>query len=192
MKMSTYLALFPVVFFILSFINIVFALLALLCFTIPFIMLFKTKRKVWCSNYCPRGNFLTLLFNGRRKKGRTAPKWLHSNGMRSFMVSYFIINITMVIMSTTMVSLGKVDPIEQVRFMILLGIPGQLPQLINLAGVQPWIVHLSYRMFSMMFTTTTIAVLIGYLFKPRSWCAICPVNTLSNSYVKYQKNKAKV
>jgi len=48
-------------------------------------------------------------------------------------------------------------------------------------GVLPdWVVHLGFRVYSMMFTTTIIGLLLGYLYRARTWCAICPMGALSS------------
>jgi polyferredoxin len=44
--------------------------------------------------------------------------------------------------------------------------------------------HLSFRVYSMMFTTTVIGLLFGFVYKPRTWCMVCPVNTISDMVIK--------
>jgi len=43
-----------------------------------------------------------------------------------------------------------------------------------------WAVHLGFRVYSMMFTTIIIGLLLGYLYRARTWCGICPMGTLSS------------
>jgi len=87
-------------------------------------------------------------------------------------------------MSTIMVLLGRMAPMEMIRFMIAFELPWEMPQLIDVPNVPTWAVHLSFRIYSMMFTTTIIGLLLGYLYQPRTWCTICPVNTISNHIIK--------
>lgn len=44
--LSNMLLIYIVIYFILAFVNIIFALLGLLCFTIPFVILYKYKKKI--------------------------------------------------------------------------------------------------------------------------------------------------
>ncbi|MDD4451101.1 MAG: 4Fe-4S binding protein, partial [Sphaerochaeta sp.] len=45
-------------YFALGIISILFANLALLCMALPFILLAKAKKKLWCQTYCPRASLL--------------------------------------------------------------------------------------------------------------------------------------
>ncbi len=78
-----------------------------------------------------------------------------------------------------MVFLDQRDPIEKVRFLIAFQLPWKMPNLLDVA-MMPWVVHLGFRVYSMMFTTIIIGLLIGYLYKARTWCSICPMGTLTS------------
>ena len=79
------------------------------------------------------------------------------------------------------------EAMEKVRFMIAFQLPWNMPQLLNISSIPDWAVHLSFRIYSMMFTTTVIGLVLGLLYSPRIWCTICPVNTISDLAIK--KNK---
>jgi polyferredoxin len=92
----------------------------------------------------------------------------------------------MITMSTIRVARGIMLPVEKVRFLIVIFLPWKLPQLLALGQAYGWVIHLSYRIYSMMFTTTVIGLLLGFLFMPRTWCTVCPINTLSELSLKNQ------
>lgn len=48
----------------------------------------------------------------------------------------------------------------------------------------PWLTHLSYRFYSMMMTTTLIGLVLAMVYKPRTWCTICPIATVSDVILK--------
>ena len=168
-----------ILFFVLSLIHISLALLGLGCFIIPFIQYARYKDKVWCKYYCPRAGFLNRVIS-KINMGRPAPKWLTGKRIKKGVVIYFSLNLFFVFMSTLMVSLGRVAPIDQVRFLIAFSLPGTLPQVMDWMLPNP-LLHFSYRIFSMMFTSTVIGSILGILYKPRTWCAVCPVSTLTTS-----------
>jgi hypothetical protein len=174
------LYLVTLLFFTLGFFNIVFGWMGFACMIIPFIMLAKNRRKSWCQGYCPRMNLFTRMFQGRSLTGKAAPKWLTSGKFKWFVLAYFSINMIILFMSTLMVSFGRVDAIEKVRFLLAFQIPWDIPQLLNIENIPNWAVHLSFRMYSMMFTTTVIGMVLGWIYKPRTWCTICPINTISD------------
>jgi len=168
-----------ILFFALGFIHISLSLLGLACFMIPFVQYAMYKDKVWCKRYCPRAGYFNRVVS-KINIGKPIPKWLKGSRIKKGIVIYFAINLLFATMSTLMVTLGKVDPIEQVRFMIVLGLPGSMPQVFDWS-LPNNLIHVSYRVYSMMFTSTVIGSLLGLIYKPRTWCGVCPVNTLTSS-----------
>jgi len=83
--------------------------------------------------------------------------------------------------------MGKIEPMKKVRFMIVFQLPWNMPQILNISTIPNWAVHLSFRVYSMMITTTLIGMVIGFIYKPRIWCTICPVNTISDIALKKKK-----
>lgn len=170
---------FTILFFIIGFFNIVFAWLGFLCLIMPFVFVIKDNKKTWCKSYCPRSNLFTRLFSKIGAKNNT-PKWLINGRGKKIMLVYFSINFTMICLSTLMVVLDKRDPLEKVRFLMAFQLPWAMPNLLDIGVMPDWVVHLGFRVYSMMFTTTIIGLIVGYLYRARTWCAICPMGTLSN------------
>lgn len=166
-----------ILFFLTGFIHISFAAIGLICFILPFILFWVYKDKVWCKYYCPRaGLFIQLLSKISLKK--KLPKWLTGKRIKNIVLIYFGINMFFVTMSTIMVSIGRIEPLEQLRFMIMFPLPINMPQLLNLAVPAP-LLHLGYRIYSVMFSSTIIGLLLGFIYMPRTWCIICPIQTLT-------------
>ena len=191
-KWSNYLFVITLLFFSLGFVNIIFALFGFVCLIVPFILLFKDRKKTWCQQYCPRSRLFTVATKGRSLSGKAGPDWLAKGKAKWFFLVYFAINILMITMSTIRVANGLMAPVEKVRFLIFIFLPWKLPQFLNLGQASDWVVHLSYRIYSMMFTTTVIGLLLGLLFMPRTWCRVCPINTLSDIGLKNKKTESVV
>lgn len=183
-RWQNYLFLITVSFFALGFINIIFAWFGLACLILPFVFLFKDRKKTWCQKYCPRANLFTVLFNDRSLTGTGGPHWLVKGKGKWFVLTYFCINLFVITMSTIRVSMDLMEPVERIRFLIAFLIPWQMPQFLSLGPVPDWMLHLSYRIYSMMFTTTVLGLLLGWLFYPRTWCKVCPIGTLSDVSLK--------
>ncbi|SHH34422.1 hypothetical protein [Clostridium grantii] len=166
-----------ILFFILGMIHISFSILGFLCFITPFVLFGIYKDKIWCKYYCPRAGFF-MRFLSKISLKKKLPKVLKTEGFKRGVVIYFIINLFFVTMSTIMVSLGKVAPMGEIRFMILFTMPFDLPQLLNIS-LPNGIIHLGYRMYSIMFSSTIVGLILGILYAPRTWCTICPVQTLT-------------
>lgn len=186
-KKSKYLFIITLVFFFLGFFNIIFGVLGFLCMILPIILLLKDRKKTWCQSYCPRASLFTVLFQGRSLTGKAAPKWLTRGKTKWFILVYFGINLFILTMSTIMVFRGRVEAMEYLRFAIVFKIPWDVPQFISLGDTANWMLHLSYRIYSMMLTTTIIGLILGWLYLPRTWCTICPINTISDMSLKNVK-----
>ncbi|BES65129.1 4Fe-4S binding protein [Gottschalkiaceae bacterium SANA] len=175
--MMDHLWVITILFFALGFVNIGLSLAGLICMILPFILYWKSGEKLWCKNYCPRASlFLRVLSRISLKK--PLPKGFTKQKVKTGVLIYFGLNLFFATMSTIMVSLGRVAPIDYLRFLIAFPIPIDLPQLIRV-DLSPWFLHLSFRIYSMMLTSTTIGLILGFLYVPRAWCVICPIQTLT-------------
>ncbi len=174
--------LFTAAYFILIFVNIHLALLALICFSLPVYFLLRDQKKSWCQLYCPRASLLMKIPRSKNQPLRPIPAWLIGKKARQWVVRYFILNLSFIMMSTIMVALGRMAPMLIPRFLILFPFNVTLPQLVSL-DLPVWLTHLSFRFLSMMMTSTTVGIILAILYRNRTWCAICPIATLSDQYL---------
>lgn len=188
LKNNKYLFLITLGFFFLGLFNIIFGALGIICMSIPLVLLFKNRKKTWCQGYCPRANMFTRFFQGR-SLGKIVPKWFTKGNAKWFVFGYFGINLSIIVISTIMVLSGRIEPMEQLRFTLALPIPWEIPQFLNFGQLPSWLVHLGYRFYSMMITTTALGLLLGWVYTPRTWCTICPINTISDVSLKGIKEK---
>ena len=184
LKNNKYLFIINLTYFIIGFINVHYALLGLICMLLPFVLLVKNNRKTYCQGYCPRANLYSKAGKLTSKYSRKTPLYFISGNMKYIMLIYFGISLFFITMSTIKVGRGAMIPLEQLRFFIVFPIPYKLPQLFSLNNMVPWITHLSYRFYSMMMTTTIIGLVMAFIYKPRTWCTICPISTISSIYLK--------
>lgn len=184
MRNHKYLFLGTVSFFLLGFINIHFSLLAMVCMTFPIILLLRDRKKTWCQGYCPRASLYTTCGKKKKLSGLKTPQFFIRGNMKWIMLAYFGISLTFIIMSTLGVARGIRLPMEYLRFLILIPLPFEMPQLFDIINIVPWLTHLSYRFYSMMMTTTVLGLFLALVYKPRTWCTICPIATVSDVITK--------
>jgi hypothetical protein len=165
-------------FFLVGMIHISLAMVGALCFIIPFVQYKKYKQQVWCKYYCPRAGLFSMLLSKISLK-RKMPKWMTGQKIKKIVLVYFTINVFFATMSTLMVSLGRMPEMDYVRFLIVFRAPFTLPQMLDFY-VPTGMIHLGYRLYSIMFTSTTIGLILGFLYVPKAWCVICPVRTLTS------------
>ena len=186
MKNNKYLFVITLSYFLLGMVNIHFALLGLVCMGIPLFLLFKDRKKTWCGGYCPRACLYSTCGKATSKWSGKTPMFFIKGPMKWIMLSYFGISLTIIIVSTIAVASGK-PPMDFLKFLLIFPL-GNLPQLFDIAS-PAWVLHLAYRFYSMMLTTTTIGFILALVYKPRTWCTICPIATISDVYIKNGKRK---
>ncbi|MEX1377112.1 MAG: hypothetical protein AB1Z23_06480 [Eubacteriales bacterium] len=171
------LFIFTVLFFAIGFLHISFAVLGLICFITPFVLFWIYDDKIWCKFFCPRAGFFNRVLSKISLK-KPMPKWLTGQTIKKIVLTYFGINLFFITMSTIMVSIDKIAPVDQIRFMIMFPLPINMPQILNLSVPAP-LLHLGYRVYSVMFSSTIIGLILGFIYSPRTWCIICPIQTLT-------------
>lgn len=187
-------------YFALSFINIQFAVLAMACMITPFILLARDKKKTWCQGYCPRANLYTKAGKLPFARGHKTPKSFTKGNVKWYVLAYFSLNLLIMLGTTIRVAAGSMEPMNYPRFLLFFAFRSELPQLLPTVNESQWLTHFSYRFFSMMMTTSVVGLIMSLVYKPRTWCTICPVATMSdvalkgmraNSGVQKQSNTVK-
>lgn len=184
MRNNKYLFSITILFFVLGFVNIHFSLLGILCMGLPFVLLIKNEKKVWCQGYCPRASLYTRFGKAKKWKGLKTPKIFINGNLKWIMLIYFGVSMFFIIMSTISVAKGIREPMDYLRFLIFIPIPYEMPQIIDYLHQLSWVTHLSYRLYSMMMTTTTLGLILAFVYKPRTWCTVCPVATMSDLIIQ--------
>ncbi len=161
---------------VLGMVNINLTLIGLTCFTLPFYFYFKYKDKIWCKHICPRAGLFTRVVS-KVNIGLKVPKWLTSKKMKYGVLIYFMTFMSFAVISAVLVGMGIKDLRESVNLFVVFNI-NNFPQLIDFKTVD-WVQNFSYSLYSMLLTSTVFGAILGILFKPRTWCTICPMNTLT-------------
>lgn len=189
LKNNKNLFIITLLYFALGIINIHFALLGFVCMFLPIILLVKNKKKTWCQGYCPRASLYTTCGKCVKKYSRRTPDFFTKGKMKWIMLSYFLFSLFNIVLSTVRVGMDKMEAVRVIRFLIYLPVIRNMPQLFDIDNILPWITHLSYSFYSMMFTTTILGLILALTFRPRTWCSICPIATVSGAYLKANTKK---
>jgi hypothetical protein len=152
--------------------------------TLPIIILLRTRKKTWCQGYCPRASLYTTVGKYKKWSSKNTPLYFIKGNMKWIMLFYFGISLTFILFTTIGVANGNRPAMNYLRYFMVIPIPVSIPQLLDLIEVAPWVSHLSYRFYSMMMTTTTLGMILALIYKPRTWCTICPIATMSDIILK--------
>ena len=159
-----YLWIWAIVYFALGFFNIIFAWLGLIDFLLPLIFAAAGGSKFFCNSLCGRGQLLGKLGGDcKLSRGKPSPRWFSSKGFRYGFLK------------------------KAIKLFWTLRVPWDWAYA---AGSLPaWAAQFSFGFYSLMLTSTLIGLIVMVLYRPRSWCAFCPMGTMTQSICKL-KNRA--
>jgi len=59
----------------------------------------------------------------------------------------------------------------------------------SIAGVPPAVAQFAFGFYSVMATSTLLGLFTMVLFRPRSWCAYCPMGTMTQGICRLKHGK---
>jgi len=182
-KWYDYLWIWSIVFFILGFFNILFAYLGLVDFILPIVLAAVGKDKVFCNRYCGRGQLFEVL--GRTLKlssMKPTPKILASKVFRYGFFAFFMTMFANMLYITYLVFAGARNLREVVTLLWTFKVP--FGWAYTAANIPDGMVQFAFGFYSVMLTSTIIGLIVMLLYRPRSWCAFCPMGTMTQGICK--------
>lgn len=188
-KWYEYLWIFSSVYIILSYFNIFFAWLGLLCFLIPLLISVFKGSKSYCNRYCGRGQLFELLGDELKlSRQKPMPHWMKTKYFRYGFLTFFMIMFVNMLFNTYLVWEGTRSLKQVITILWTFKMPWNLSDLASTSTVSPWIIQFAFGFYSMMLTSTILGIVTMLLYKPRSWCVYCPMGTMTQLICK-QKGK---
>lgn len=186
---NDYLWIVSVIYLVLGLFNILFAWLGLLCFFIPIIISIFSGTKLYCNNYCGRGQLFSLLGDKcNLSLKQDTPKILRSKWFTYGFLIFFLTMFTSMLISTYFV-FKEVGSLKQI---VTLFWTFKLPWNFAYTNVAPyWVSQFAFGFYSLMLTSTLIGSIVMILFKPRTWCVFCPMGTMTHLICKLKSRENK-
>ena len=183
-----YLWIWSILFFALGFFNIMFAWLGMLDFLIPLIIAIFGGNKWFCNHLCGRGQLFGLLGN-RMSRKKPTPHWLASRTFRYIFLVFFMLMFINIIFQTYLVASGGSGLTESIKLLWTIRVPWGWT---HSPGIFPdWAAQFAFGFYGLMLTSAIIGIMVMSLYKPRSWCAFCPMGTMTQSICKLKGKKYK-
>ena len=177
-KWNTYLWIWPLVYFSLGFFNILFAWLGMIDFLVPLAIAGLKGNKAFCNSYCGRGQLFNLL--GKRlglSRMKATPSWLVSKWFKYGFLIFFLSMFGNMVFQTWLVGSGASNLQEVLTLFWTFKLPWDWTY--SVGTVPNWVAQFSFGFYSLMLTSTLIGLIVMRLYKPRSWCAFCPMGTMT-------------
>lgn len=175
---SDYLWIWTILYFSLGFFNILFAWLGMIDFLVPLVIAVVKGNKGFCNHYCGRGQLFALLGGklgcSRRKP---APRWLSSKWFRYGFLVFFLAMFGNMIFQTWLVGSGASSLREAIKLFWTFRVPWDWAY--TAGTVADWVAQFSFGFYSLMLTSTLIGLVVMALYRPRTWCAFCPMGTMT-------------
>ena len=184
-----YLWLWSILYFALGFFNILFAWLGLIDFFLPLLFALFGGNKFFCNRLCGRGQLFALLGAKKKSAGRrSAPRFLASKGFRYGFLAFFMAMFANMLFQTYLVAAGTASLQEAIKVFWSFRLPWDWTYT---AGTVPdWVAQFSFGFYGLMLTSLLLGLLAMVLYKPRTWCAFCPMGTMTQGICRL-KNQVK-
>ena len=182
-KWYDYLWIWSIVYFALGFFNILFAWLGMIDFLVPLGFAIAGGNKYFCNRFCGRGQLFAKLGGDWKCSFRKpAPKWMSSKWFRCGFLIFFLAMFGNMLFQTWLVASGAETLSEVIQLFWTVSVPWEWTYT---AGTVPdWVARFSFGFYSLMLTSLLIGLIVMVLFKPRTWCAFCPMGTMTQGICK--------
>lgn len=175
-----YLWLWSLLYFSLGFFNIIFAWLGLISFLLPLVFAIGYGNKLFCNRYCDRGQTLRALGLLGLSRNREMPGWMKGKIFRYVFMAIFFSMFGVVLYKTWLVYSGADSLTAAVSLFMTFHIPWDW----SYAGLSDWSAQFAFGLYGFFWTSEIIALVLLFLYKPRSWCVCCPMGTLTQLICK--------
>lgn len=173
-------------YFVLGYFNILFAWLGMFDFLTPLLFAVFGGNKFFCHHLCGRSQLLTLIPKIKQGRNNPTPVWMASKKFRYGFLLFFLAMFGNIVYQTWKVFGGA-----SVRQAITLFWTFRLPwDWAYTAKSSPeWVAQFAFGFYSLMLTSALIGLILMVLYKPRSWCAFCPMGTITQIICKLKHGK---
>ncbi|MCI8414382.1 MAG: 4Fe-4S binding protein [Ruminiclostridium sp.] len=167
----------------MGFFNILFAWLGMIDFFLPLALAIFGGNKFFCNHLCGRGQLFLKLGAGLKcSRNRPTPKWMYSTWFRYGFLLFFLTMFGNMVFQTYLVGAGASSLREAVQFFWTFRVPWDWAYSAGLT--HDWVAQFSFGFYSLMLTSLILGLIVMVLFKPRSWCVLCPMGTMTQGVCK--------
>ena len=182
-RWNDYLWIWTIIYFGLGFFNILFAWLGLIDFMVPLFVAIIGGNKAFCNRYCGRGQLFQQIGGCLKcSRNKPSPKWLVSKWFRYGFLVFFLSMFGSLLFQTYLVASGANNLVEAIKLLWLFRVPWGWTYTAGM--VADWVAKFAFGFYSLMLTSTIIGLVVMALFKPRTWCAFCPMGTMTQMICK--------
>ena len=178
-----YLWIWSIVYFALGLFNILFAWLGMIDFLLPILIAVCGGNKYFCNHLCGRGQLFNKLGSELKcSSHHMMPRWMTSLWFRFGFMAFFFVMFCSMVFQTWLVARGAQSLNETIKLFWTFRVPWGWTY--TAGTVSNWGAQFSFGLYSLMLTSLLIGLILMALFRPRSWCVICPMGTMTQAICK--------
>ena len=185
-----YLWVYAIIYFALGFFNILFAWLGMIDFLLPLFLATFGGNKFFCNHLCGRGQLFSKLGTDLKcSRCKPTPRWMSSKWFRYAFLLFFLTMFGNMVFQTYLVAAGAASLREAVKLFWTFRVPWGWTY--TAGTVADWVAQFSFGFYSLMLTSLLLGLIVMVLYKPRTWCAFCPMGTITQGICKLKKKNYK-
>ncbi|MEG0365513.1 MAG: 4Fe-4S binding protein [Coprobacillus sp.] len=183
-----YLWIYTPIYLALGMFNILFAWLGMIEFIVPLFISIFGGGKLFCNQFCGRGQLFNLLGNKLKlSRQKNPPKFLYSLWFRYGFLAFFMTMFILMVITTVNVFLGTQSLKEIVTVLWTFKVPWDFAY--HGTIIYQGVAQFAFGMYSIMLTSSILGFITMLIYKPRSWCVYCPMGTMTQGICKLKKGK---
>lgn len=185
-----YLWIYAIIYFALGFFNILFAWLGMIDFLLPLFLAIFGGNKFFCNHLCGRGQLFSKLGTDLKcSRCKPTPRWMSSKWFRYGFLLFFLTMFGNMVFQTYLVAAGAASLREAIKLFWTFRVPWGWTY--TGGTVADWVAQFSFGFYSLMLTSLLLGLIVMVLYKPRTWCAFCPMGTITQGICKLKKKNYK-
>ena len=182
-----YLWICAILYFTLGFFNILFAWLGMIDFLLPLFLAIFGGNKFFCNHLCGRGQLFSKLGSDLKcSRCKPTPRWMSSKWFRYGFLTFFLTMFGNMVFQTYLVAAGAASLREAIKLFWTFRVPWGWTY--TAGTVADWVAQFSFGFYSLMLTSLLLGLIVMVLYKPRTWCAFCPMGTMTQSILEMSRN----
>ena len=182
-----YLWIWAIIYFALGFFNILFAWFGMIDFLLPLGIAIFGGNKFFCNHLCGRGQLFSKLGGDLKcSRNKPTPQWMSSKWFRYGFLIFFLTMFGNMVFQTYLVGAGASSLREAIKLFWTFRVPWGWTY--TAGTVADWVAQFSFGFYSLMLTSLLLGLIVMVLYKPRTWCAFCPMGTMTQGICKLKNN----
>ena len=146
-------------------------------FLLPLFLAIFGGNKFFCNHLCGRGQLFSKLGTDLKcSRCKPTPRWMSSKWFRYGFLLFFLTMFGNMVFQTYLIVAGAASLREAIKLFWTFRVPWGWTY--TAGTVADWVAQFSFGFYSLMLTSMLLGLIVMVLYKPRTWCAFCPMGTM--------------